>query len=111
MKKFLAGLVCGLMLVAVLAYAQSYGGVGASPIAPTVDKCPLSSSQGFLFCAVGTVAPYTMYVSYAGATPIPLVPVATVTSFNKRTGDVTLTKADVVGTGVGVTTTASSTIQ
>ena len=53
----------------VSAQGPTYGTVGASPIAPTVADCPLSSPFGFAFCAVGT----TVYASYSGGAYQPLV--------------------------------------
>ena len=119
MKNFLRGIIVGIIafafvIFAVRAYAQSIGisvNIG-NAIASTDSQCPISG-PGFSLCPVGTAATgYSLYVSYAGGAYQPLVPAsAGVTSFNKRTGDVTLTKSDVIATGVGVTTTVSSTIQ
>src|ERR1039458_6306103 len=53
----------------VSAQGPTYGTVGASPIAPTVADCPLSSPFGFAFCAVGTAT----YASYSGGAYQPLV--------------------------------------
>lgn len=104
-------LVLGIVL---LAYGQSYGGFGYAPIAPAVSNCPPGQSTYTVFCTVGSATTgYQIYVSYnAGAYQL-LVPAnapAGVTSFNGRTGAVTLLKADVTGTGVAVTSTATTTV-
>jgi hypothetical protein len=112
-KQFL-GLIVTLILCAVLlAHAQSFGAIAFSPIAPAVANCPPGPPTGTAFCTVGTApSNYQVYVSYAGAAYQPLVPppaAAGVTSFNGRTGVVTLSNTDVLGTGLKVTTTVTST--
>lgn len=107
-----------VLSVITLAYAQSYGGVGFAPIAPAVSNCPAGVTNGAMLCAVGTSsANYALYVSYNAGTYQPLVPSVSggVATFNGRTGDVKLTKADVTAIGLAVSTsvtsTATSTVQ
>jgi hypothetical protein len=118
----------------VLMFAQSYAGLSLGPIAPTVSQCPTASATGATLCPVGTsTTGYGMYVSYNGAAYQLLTPAGSVTgsapivvsgtaiscptcvtgsvvnSFNTRTGAVTLSDADVTGTGLKVVTTVTST--
>ena len=129
----LLGLVIGLPVVSNV-YAQSYGAMSYLPIAPAVSNCPPGIANGTTLCTVGTTSgPYTIYVSYnagayqpligagvtiTGAAPIvvsggavscPTCVTSAVTSFNGRTGAVTLSKADVVATNLSVTTSVTST--
>jgi len=137
MKKVSIILAFVLGAAVIYMFGQSYGSVGFGPIAPALSNCPAGTANTAQLCAVGTAASnYTMYVSYNGAAYQLLAPAGTamtgtapivvsggtvscptcvqgsvVTSFNGRTGAATLTKADVTGTGVAVSTTATSTIQ
>ena len=92
-----------------LLWAQSYGSIGLGPIAPTVANCPPAQVTAAQLCPVGSGSTFQMYVSYNGGAYAPLT--GQVTSFNGRTGAVTLTKSDVTGTGISATTTASTTLQ
>ena len=107
-----AALVLGFVVVA---FAQSYGALAFGTIAPTLANCPAGSSGSATLCAVGSSGTYAMYVSYNAGTYQLLVPAGQngVSSFNGRTGNVTLTKSDVTSTGLGVSTsvTATSTLQ
>ncbi|MGA2557978.1 MAG: hypothetical protein ABSG04_17045 [Verrucomicrobiota bacterium] len=104
-------LIATIVLCTVLiAIGQSYGALSYGVIAPALANCPAGQANMTTFCTVGTAAPYTIYVSFnAGAYQL-LVPAASgVASFNGRTGAVTLTDADVTGTGLKVSTTVTST--
>ena len=114
MKKFAVGFVVALTLcAAVYVFAQSYGAISIGTIAPTVANCPAGQANAASLCVVGTsAAGYAFYVSYNAGTYQLLVPAATgggVTSFNGRTGAVTLSDADVTATGLKVITTVTST--
>ena len=83
--------------------------IGVSPIATTVSGCQVSQAGQWAVCGVGTAAPYTLYASFSGGAYQAIGGGSGVTSFNGRTGAVTLTDADVTGTGLKVSTTVTST--
>lgn len=106
----LAALIGGM--VARHVSAQSYASISLGPIAPTVAQCPAGQPNTASLCPVGSGASYSMYVSYNGGAYAVLAggsQTAGVTTFNGRAGAVTLTKADVTGTGLAVATTVTST--
>lgn len=113
----LAGFITGFSVNPSTVHAQSspppsYGGFGIGPIAPTVANCPAPAVNQAIQCPVGSVATFAMYISYNGLAYQPMIapPAPTgVTSFNGRTGVVTLTKGDVTGTGLSGTATFSGT--
>jgi len=113
MKKFAIGFALALALCCVwMAFAQTYGAISIGTIAPTVASCPPGQANAATLCVVGTsTTGYAFYVSYNATAYQLLVPAtsAGVSSFNGRTGAVSLTDADVTGTGLKVITTVTST--
>jgi len=114
MKKFAIGFALALALCCVwMAFAQTYGALSIGTIAPTVASCPPGVANAATLCVVGAgTTGYAFYVSYNATAYQLLVPATTssgVTSFNGRTGPVTLTSADVTGAGLKVITTVTST--
>jgi hypothetical protein len=133
----IATILAASMIIAGVVHAQSYGAIGFAPIAPAVSNCPAPAATYTVICAVGTAAPYALMVSYNAGAYQNLVTAPTaitgtgpivvsnsgsiscpscvtgnvVTSFNTRSGAVGLTKADITGTGIAVTTTSTSTMQ
>ena len=107
----LATIIVGFVLHAV---AQTFGALSYLPIAPTVAQCPKGQATGTTFCTVGTTGNYAIYVSFDSAAYQPLVPASSaagVSSFNGRKGDISLTKADVLNTGIAISTVTTSTLQ
>lgn len=77
---------------------------------PSSCVWPANVTAGMVLCATTSGLYYSL-----GPTALfnPVAPTSTggVTSFNGRTGAVTLTKADVTATGLAATTSASTTLQ
>ena len=121
MKRSIAFIVVALVAVIVgRLWAQSYGSITFGPIAPAVTNCPAGSASQATLCAVGT----TLYVSYNAGSYQPLVssnvqpPTFTapagqcITGYNATTNTwvtgaciATVTKAQVLATGLSATTT------
>ena len=86
-----------------IVHGQSYGGMAFGPIAPALSNCPAGITGMASLCAVGSGTSYTLYVSYNAGAYAPLIGASNgVASFNGRTGNVLLNKADVTGTGLAV---------
>ena len=89
-------------------------GVQTSMTGCTWPTAYATVSNGMAFCPLNlTTGPALAIAVNGGAfVQIPMTTAAAgVTSFNGRTGAVTLTDADVTGTGVKATTTATTTLQ
>lgn len=108
-----ATLIATIVLCAALfAFGQSYGTIGYAPIAPTLASCPAGLANSTMLCTVGSAGKYSIYVSFNAGTYQLLVPISNasgVTTFNGRSGPVTLTKADVTAVGLAIATTVTST--
>ena len=135
MKKYMLFAAAAVVGLAIYLHGQSYGALGIGPIAPTVASCPAAQATQATLCAVGSGTSFTMYVAYNGGAYAPLTGATTISgtapivvngstvscptcvtgnvvnSFQGRTGNVNLTKADVTGTGLAATTTATTTLQ
>lgn len=115
----LAGFLAGFSISPFTVHAQTspapvYGGFSIGPIAPTVAQCPAAVAVGATYCPVGTGTSFSTYVNYnnLGWNPLVAPPAPTgVTSFNGRSGTITLTKGDVISVGLSASTTATTTLQ
>lgn len=127
MKK-LATILCLLVVLDIgvhlwspsVAHAQSTtGAFEAGQVVSSISACQwttgatVTNGVSFCFLNTGTVSTSGMYFALNGSTTWnPLVPAAQtagVTSFNGRTGAVTLTDPDIQATGLKIATTVTST--
>lgn len=122
MKNLFAPILCLMLVLGVSSFGQAQAAPGpyaSIQIVTTLSQCTWASgvtvSSGVAFCFVntGTVSTSGLYFALNGGTTFnPIVPQAAtagVTSFNNRTGAITLTDADVIASGVKVATTVTST--
>ena len=84
----------------------------ATGFATTIPGCPTATS-GFILCTVVPASgqPFLALsvAGYNAGAPFSLASSGGVTSFNGRTGAVTLTKADITGTGIAATSSTTAT--
>ena len=108
-KQFLILLLTLLTSVAIIAMAQN---PNLTPYQFTVGtphtSCNVSAAGQANYC-YGSDGPYVSINGAAYVSMLPTAQVAGVTTFNGRTGAVTLTDADVTATGLKVVTTVTST--
>lgn len=113
------------ILILVIFFVSMVAGGGAQsgtssvfiPAQTTISACTWPSptvatiTNGGAICmlSLSTGPALAIAVNNGAFVQIPMSAATGVTSFNGRTGNVTLTKADVTGTGLAVSTTVTST--